>query len=85
MGSIYSFPPYDLVSGKTYGPNDTFSIDGSTGDIIEGRMPTIDPEMSGPFETIMKWADKHRTLAVRTNADTPNDAEVVYVGATRSQ
>ena len=64
------------VGGKTYGPSDVISIDGSTGEVIEGQMPTVDPQMSGPFATIMKWADKYRTLKVRTNADTPNDAQV---------
>jgi pyruvate,orthophosphate dikinase len=65
-----------MVAGKTYGPDDFISIDGSTGEVIEGQMSTVEPQMSGPFATIMKWADKHRTLKVRTNADTPNDAEV---------
>ncbi len=64
------------INGKSYGPQDTFSIDGSTGEVIEGTMPTVDPEMSGPFAIIMKWADSYRTLKVRTNADTPNDADV---------
>lgn len=65
-----------IVGGKTYGPNDWLSIDGSTGEIIEGQLGTVDPEMTGPFATIMKWADKYRTLKVRTNADTPHDATV---------
>jgi pyruvate,orthophosphate dikinase len=64
------------VNGKTYGPDDYLSIDGSTGEIIEGQLPTVQPEMSGPFATLMKWADKYRTLKVRTNADTPQDAKV---------
>jgi len=64
------------VAGKTFGPEDFISIDGSTGEIIEGKLATVDPEMSGSFETIMKWADKHRTLKVRTNADTPHDTEI---------
>jgi len=64
------------VGGKTFGPGDFISIDGSTGEVIEGQMPTVDPQMSGPFAIIMKWADKYRTLKVRTNADTPNDAQV---------
>jgi pyruvate,orthophosphate dikinase len=64
------------VGGKTYGPNDYISIDGTSGEVIEGQMPTVKAELSGPFATVMKWADKYRTLKVRTNADTPNDAEV---------
>jgi pyruvate, orthophosphate dikinase len=64
------------IEGRTFGPDDFLSIDGSTGEVIEGQMPTVDPEMSGPFATIMKWADKHRTLKVRTNADTPEDSQV---------
>jgi pyruvate,orthophosphate dikinase len=64
------------VNGKDYGPEDWISIDGSSGDVIEGQMPTIDPEMSGPFAIIMKWADGYRTLKVRTNADTPHDSDV---------
>ncbi|WP_428936712.1 pyruvate, phosphate dikinase [Fontivita pretiosa] len=64
------------VNGKTYGPQDWISIDGSTGEVIEGQMPTVEPQMTGPFATIMKWADKYRRLRIRTNADTPHDAEV---------
>ncbi len=64
------------VAGKTYGPNDFISLDGTTGEVIEGQMPTVDPQMSGPFAIIMKWADKYRRLLVRTNADTPNDAQI---------
>jgi pyruvate,orthophosphate dikinase len=62
------------VNGKTYGPDEYMSIDGTSGEIIEGQVPTVDPEMTGPFLQIMKWADKLRTLTVRTNADTPADA-----------
>jgi pyruvate, orthophosphate dikinase len=64
------------VGGKTYGPDSIISIDGSSGEVIEGNMPTVTAEMSGPFGTVMKWADKFRALKVRTNADTPNDAQV---------
>jgi pyruvate,orthophosphate dikinase len=64
------------VNGKTYGPDDFISIDGSTGEIIEGSVATKDPEMTGPFLQVMKLADKYRTLAVRTNADTPKDAQI---------
>ena len=64
------------VNGKTYGPNDTLSLDGSTGEVMEGAVATTEPSLTGPFATIMKWADKYRTLKVRTNADTPHDSEV---------
>jgi pyruvate,orthophosphate dikinase len=62
------------IGDKSYGPDDLISIDGSTGEIIEGAVPLVDPEMTGPFAQIMKWADKYRTLKVRTNADSPADA-----------
>ena len=80
-----------VVNGKTYGTDEWLSIDGSTGEVMEGQVPTIEAEMSGPFATIMKWADKHRTLKVRTNADTPHDAEVARnfgaegIGLTRTE
>ncbi len=63
------------VDGRSFGPDDYLSIDGSSGELIEGQVPTVAPEVSGPFAIIMKWADKHRTMLVRTNADTPADAE----------
>ena len=64
------------VGGKTYGPDDFLSLDGSTGEIYEGSVPTVEAGLSGPFSQIMKLADKHRTLKIRTNADTPHDADV---------
>ena len=63
------------VHGKTYSRKDTISIDGSTGEVLEGSVPTREPELSGDFAKIMRWADKYRTLGVRTNADTPEDAQ----------
>jgi len=63
------------VNGRTFGRGDLISIDGSTGEVIAGSVPTVLPELSGDFAKIMKWADKHRTLGVRTNADTPADAK----------
>ncbi len=62
------------LAGKTYHEGDCISIDGSTGNIYDGLIPTVDAEISGNFGTIMGWADKFRTLKVRTNADTPADA-----------
>ena len=64
------------VDGRTYGPEDWISLDGSTGEVMEGQVATQEAQLTGPFKTIMLWADKHRTLKVRTNADTPHDAEV---------
>ncbi len=63
------------LAGKTYVEGDYISIDGSTGKIYDGIVPTVDAEISGNFGTIMGWADKFRTLKVRTNADTPADAK----------
>ena len=63
------------LAGKTYCEGDCISIDGSTGNIYDGLIPTVDAEISGNFGTIMGWADKFRTLKVRTNADTPTDAK----------
>ena len=63
------------LAGKTYNEGDFISIDGSTGNIYDGIIPTVDAEISGNFGIIMGWADKYRTLKVRTNADTPADAK----------
>ncbi len=63
------------LAGKTYNEGDYISIDGSTGNIYDGIIPTVDAEIAGEFGTIMAWADEFRTLKVRTNADTPADAK----------
>jgi len=63
------------LAGKVYNEGDEISIDGSTGNIYDGIIPTVDASISGTFGTIMGWADKYRTLKVRTNADTPEDAK----------
>ena len=63
------------LAGKTYNEGDFISIDGSTGNIYDGIIPTVDAEIAGEFGRIMAWADKYRTLKVRTNADTPADAK----------
>ncbi|QDU71348.1 pyruvate, phosphate dikinase [Mucisphaera calidilacus] len=63
------------VNGKTLGANDLVSIDGSTGEVFVGEIDTIEPKLSGDFAKVMKWADKYRTLKIRTNADTPADAQ----------
>ncbi len=63
-----------VLAGKTYKEGDIISIDGSTGKIYDGKIPTVDATISGDFGRIMAWADKYRELGVRTNADTPKDA-----------
>jgi len=62
------------VKGRTFGRDDVISIDGSTGEVIAGSVPTVEPKLSGDFAQLMKWANKYRRLGVRTNADTPADA-----------
>ncbi len=62
------------LAGKEYHEGDYLSIDGSTGNIYDGIIPTVDAAIVGEFETIMNWADEFRRLKVRTNADTPRDA-----------
>jgi len=64
------------VDGKVFKEGDWISLDGSKGEVIEGKVPTIEPELSGNFGTLMEWADEVRAINVRTNADTPHDAEV---------
>ena len=63
------------LNGKEYREGDWLSIDGSTGCIYDGIIPTVDAEIAGEFGRIMAWADKFRRLQVRTNADTPHDAK----------
>ena len=63
------------LGGKTFVEGDYISIDGSTGNIYDGIIPTVDAQIAGTFGRIMSWADKFRTLKVRTNADTPADAK----------
>ena len=60
--------------GKKYVEGDWISLDGSTGNVYGERLPTVDPEMTGNFSTLMSWADEIRKLRIRTNADTPKDA-----------
>ena len=63
------------LGGKTFHEGDEISIDGTTGNIYEGLIPTVDATIAGEFGRIMAWADKYRRLRVRTNADTPSDAK----------
>jgi pyruvate,orthophosphate dikinase len=79
------------VNGKTYGTNDWISLDGGNGEVYEGQVETQEAELTGPFKTVMQWADKYRTMKVRTNADTPHDSDVARgfgaegIGLTRTE
>ena len=66
------------LAGKTYGEGDWISIDGSTGNIYDGIVPTVEASIAGEFGRVMAWCDKYRKLQVRTNADTPTDAAQAY-------
>ena len=63
------------LAGKEFHEGDAISIDGTTGNIYDGLIPTVDAQIAGEFGRIMGWADKYRTMKVRTNADTPADAK----------
>ena len=70
------------LAGKTYREGDWISIDGSTGNVYDGIIPTVDATIAGEFGRIMAWADQYRRLKVRTNADTPRDAaKAIELGA----
>ena len=70
------------LAGKTYHEGDIISIDGTTGNIYDGAIPTVDATIAGEFGRVMEWADKFRKLGVRTNADTPKDtAKAIELGA----
>jgi len=66
------------LAGKEFHEGDYISIDGTTGNIYDGIIPTVDATISGEFERVMSWADKYRRLKVCTNADTPTDAKKAY-------
>ena len=66
------------LAGKTFHEGDEISIDGTTGNIYEGIIPTVDATITGEFGRVMAWADEFRTLKVRTNADTPRDAKKAH-------
>ncbi len=63
-----------VIAGKTVKAGEFMTINGTTGDVMIGKVPTVDPTMTGDFSTLMTWADKVRKLKIRTNADTPADA-----------
>ncbi|MBR1385893.1 MAG: pyruvate, phosphate dikinase [Bacilli bacterium] len=70
------------LGGKTFHEGDVISIDGTTGNIYDGEIPTVDATIAGEFGRVMEWADKYRTLGVRTNADTPRDTKkAIELGA----
>ena len=79
------------LGGQTFKEGDYISLDGSTGNIYGEDIPTVEAEITGNFETFMKWADAKRSLKVRTNADTPHDAQVAIdfgaegIGLTRTE
>ncbi len=79
------------VDGRIVNKDDYITIDGGTGEVISGQAPLIDPEMDENFEKLMVWADEFRTLGVRTNADTPEDAALAVdfgaegIGLTRTE
>ena len=79
------------AGGKTLSEGDWISLNGSSGTLYAGKIATVEPALTGPFGTIMKLADKYRTLGVRTNADTPHDTEVAVkfgaegIGLTRTE
>ena len=64
------------VGGRNFAAGDLITIDGAAGEVIDGRMPTIEPEVSGDFAMLMSWADQQRRLKVRANAETPADARM---------
>ncbi|MFO0832264.1 MAG: pyruvate, phosphate dikinase [Phycisphaerales bacterium] len=63
------------VGGRKFGREEVISIDGTTGEVMSGPIATVEPKLSGDFAQVMKWSDKYRTMGVRTNADTPEDAQ----------
>lgn len=65
-----------VVDGTTVKEGDWISLDGSEGTVMAGQVATVDPELTGNFNTLMQWADEYRVMKVRTNADAPHDAEV---------
>ncbi|MFA6023861.1 MAG: pyruvate, phosphate dikinase [Candidatus Gracilibacteria bacterium] len=64
------------INGQVFGEGEVLSLDGSTGEVMKGEMPTVEPALTGEFEELMSWADEVRRLKVRSNADTPHDALV---------
>ncbi|WP_152609832.1 pyruvate, phosphate dikinase [Geobacter sp. OR-1] len=72
----YSSQSFTARHGVVIKKGDLITLDGSTGEVIQGAVATVPPQLTGDFATLMSWVDKHRRLKVRTNADTPNDSRV---------
>jgi len=72
----YRSESFTTVGGQTFKKGDIITLDGSTGEVMRGEVPTVQPELTGDFGELMAWVDKIRTMKVRTNADTPHDAQV---------
>jgi pyruvate, orthophosphate dikinase len=73
---VYESKQYFVADGKKIKKGDWITLDGSTGEVFKGKIPVVDPEIGKDFKEFMSWVDKFRTIGVRTNADTPNDAKV---------
>jgi pyruvate,orthophosphate dikinase len=80
-----------VAAGQTFKEGDWITLDGSTGEVMSGQVPVIDPELKGEFKILMEWADSFRKLKVKTNADTPHDSQVARdfgaqgIGLTRTE
>ncbi|MGK2945814.1 MAG: pyruvate, phosphate dikinase, partial [Desulfuromonadales bacterium] len=72
----YANQQFTSRDGKVFNKGDIITLDGSTGEVMRGEVPTVQPELSGEFGQLMEWADQIRRMKVRTNADTPHDAQV---------
>jgi pyruvate,orthophosphate dikinase len=72
----YRTQQFTARDGSVISKGDIITLDGSTGEVMKGQVPTVQPELTGDFGTLMKWVDKYRRLGVRTNADTPHDSKV---------
>ncbi|MFO8172686.1 MAG: pyruvate, phosphate dikinase [Longimicrobiales bacterium] len=89
--SIYADEEKVVIDGKSYGPDDVFSLDGSTGEVMAGEVPFSRPELSGNFALVMEWADEFGTLGIRANADTREEARrardfgATGIGLTRTE
>ncbi|MCP5396836.1 MAG: pyruvate, phosphate dikinase [Sphingomonadaceae bacterium] len=64
------------IGGRELAEGDTITLDGANGQVMQGEVPTIEPELAGDFGTLMEWADRHRRMGVRTNAETPDDCRM---------
>jgi len=72
----YAKQQFTARDGQVFKKGDVITLDGSTGEVMQGQVPTIKPELTGEFAQLMKWVDQYRRMRVRTNADTPHDSQV---------